>query len=113
MNPNLPQVEADNNTLLFLEGLVLAITGYSISEIPVQQSPQIIQDCINCFVTFVIEFSENKFGKKEAIRLRAAQQFAGEDIFSKFNELGHVFDEAFDAFINLLKQDLATVKISN
>lgn len=97
----------DSQMFEFIDTLVQAIVGYSLIEIPEENILELIQDCVNIFSDFIIQFASDKYGPKEGIRLKASQQFAGEDIFAKFRELGDIFEEAFGSFINVLQADLA------
>ena len=37
------------------------------------------------------------------MRLKSAQMFTGENVFAKFQELGEMFDEAYQVFLETLK----------
>lgn len=98
----------------FINTLVQAIIGYSIEEIPADNRLEIVQDCIKLFSQYIIDFVSQKYGVKEGIRLKASQQFASQNIFAKFADLGDKFDEAYDSFIEVLKQDIVgTTNLSN
>lgn len=105
-----PQIEAIAE---FLDILVQAVIGYKIADIPESKRSEIVKDCIDLFSRFIINYVNEKYGAKEGIRLKASQAFAGQDIFSKFADLGSKFDEAYRAFIDVLKEDLAKSKTEN
>ena len=85
---------------LFIETLVRATLGYSLLEIPENKQVQAIEGCTKLFVEFVEKYVEAKYGKKDTLRLKASQQFAGQDMFARFTDLGPKFDEASDAFFD-------------
>lgn len=98
----------------FINILVQAVIGYNIEEIPADKRLEIVQECIELFNQYIIGFVSQKYGVKEGIRLKASQQFADQNIFAKFTDLGDKFDEAYDSFIEVLGQDLVgTTDISN
>jgi len=85
---------------LFVETLVRATIGYSLLEIPEDKQAQAIEGCTKLFVDFVEKYVEAKYGKKDTLRLKASQQFAGQDMFKRFADLGGKFDEAYDAYFD-------------
>jgi hypothetical protein len=88
---------------LFIETLVRATLGYSLLEIPEEKQDIAIQACVKLFVDFIENYVREKYGPKDALRLKASQQFAGQDIFRRFAELGDRFDEAYTAFFTSLQ----------
>lgn len=85
---------------IFVETIVRLVTGYSIAEIPETQREKIALDCLKTYNNFVLKYIEVKYGQRDATRLKANQKFPHQDIFSKFEDLGPKFDEAFEAFVD-------------
>jgi hypothetical protein len=97
-NPSVNFKEDELKIYEFVNTLIQAMIGYSLVEVPEEHREEIVKNCIDAFIDFVIGYIEARYDKKDAIRLRASQQFAGQEIFSKFADLGDKFDEAFEAF---------------
>ena len=93
----------DIQTADFIDSLVQALLGYSIAQIPAQKQAQSVEMCLKYFTTFIEEFVLKNFGGKDALRLKASLQFAGNEIFEKFADLGHHFDLAYEAFLSHLE----------
>lgn len=94
--------ETELETYQFLNGLVQAVLGYSITEIPADKREEFITKCTDLFTNYINAYVERRYGKKDALRLQANQSFAGQDIFNKFSDLGDKFDEAYDSFLDFL-----------
>ncbi len=82
----------------FIETLVRATLGYSLLEIPEDKQVQAIEGCVKLFIEFVEKYIETRYHKKDSLRLKVSQQFAGQDIFKRFADLGPKFNEASDAY---------------
>ena len=93
----------DKEYLNFINTLVAAITGLSLLDIAEQQRDSTIEKCITIFSDFIVDYVKTKYGEKEAMRLKSAQMFTGENVFAKFQELGEMFDEAYQVFLETLK----------
>jgi len=100
------KIKSDSQTFDFIDILVQAIIGYPIRNILPEKRLEIVGDCVKLFSNYIIEFVEQKYGLKDAIRLKAGQSFSGQDVFGKFAELGSKFDEAYMSFVEELKKDL-------
>lgn len=92
----------DEYALNFLNALVTAITGQAISSLPPTIRMQTVQNCVQVFSEYVINYTELKYGKSESIRLRASQKFQDVSLFQKFQELGGIFDEAMADFLQTM-----------
>jgi hypothetical protein len=92
----------DKELIDFLNTLVAAMTGYAIVDIKEDQRENTVSECVRIFSDFVINYVKAKYGDKEGMRLKSAQMYEGVNVFEKFNELGPLFDEAYDAFLNSL-----------
>jgi hypothetical protein len=101
-NNNLSDEEAQE----FVENLVTALTGQKISEIPAENQAQIVGECLSIFNDYIIKYVESKFGKKHALRLQSAQKFDSEDVFKKFGDLNEKFEEAYNSFLDLVKESV-------
>jgi hypothetical protein len=95
----------DEEMLSFLDILSISILGYSLEEIPEEKLEFVMTECSNIFSEYIINYVENRYGKVEAIRLRAGQKFPQSNIFTQFKQLGGIFDEAFLAFKDFLLKD--------
>jgi hypothetical protein len=93
----------DAQTAIFIDSLVQALLGYSIAQIPAPKQAQSVEMCLKYFTTFIEEFVSKNFGGKDALRLKASLQFAGNEIFEKFADLGEHFDQAYEAFLSHLE----------
>lgn len=100
--------DEDKATFSFLNTLVSAMLGYTILDIPENDREDIIKQCVNIFSDYIFNFVEIKYGKTESLRIKAAQKYQDANMFSKFKELGGIFEEAFESFIqNLQSQTVA------
>lgn len=108
-NSNSSQVQALNfeqqELLEFLNILSITILGYSLDEIPQSKREYVINECSDIFSEYVTNFVESKYGKIEAIRLKAGQKFPQTNIFNQFTELGEIFDDAYESFKNFLLEN--------
>jgi hypothetical protein len=95
--------QSDTELYLFLDSLTMAITGYSLSTIPEEKREEILDDCIKLFENFILQYTKAKYGTKDYIRIKSSLQFSGIDIFTKFEDLGPKFDDAYQTFINQLE----------
>ena len=108
MNPNPtkntnPQItDDDKNTAVFINSLVMSVLGYSVLDIPEDKRAEVISECVSAFTDYLVKFTEIKYGKTESIRLKAAQNFNDPNMFNKFGELGHIFEDAFRSFLTFL-----------
>ena len=93
----------------FVEALVLAVTGFYVNEIPEEKRGEIISDCIELFTKFILEYTEEKYGKTHALRLKIGYE-TGEDMFGKFPDLKGKYEEAYQAFIKMLEETLEKEK---
>lgn len=89
----------------FIEALVLAVTGFYVKEIPEEKRDEIISDCIDLFTKFILEYVEVTFGKKDALRLKAGYE-TGEDVFSRFSDLKEKYENAYNAFVKMLEENI-------
>ncbi len=88
---------------IFLDTLVMSITGYPIHLIPEDKREEILTDCVKLYTDHIIEYVKVKFGAKSSIRLKASLNFSDGAIFSKFKGLDVEFDEAYSDFITSLQ----------
>jgi hypothetical protein len=95
----------DEEMLGFLNILSISILGYSLAEIPEEKLEFVLAECSSIFSEYIINYVENRYGKVDAIRLRAGQKFPQSNIFTQFKQLGGIFDEAFLAFKDFLLQN--------
>ena len=91
------------DTVDFLDLLIKAMTGVPVSEIPAEKRQDVVEKCIKIFSDYIINYVEIKFSKKDAVRLKAAQQ-SNENMFNKFKYLGPKFDEAYHSFLDNLEK---------
>lgn len=92
---------AANNEFLTL--LVQAVTGINPSDLPAEKRQEIENKVVAIFSDYIVVFVSEKYGEKDAMRLKVARQ-TGEDVFSKFADLGEKFDEAYQSFLDNLEQ---------
>ena len=86
----------------FLSLLVQAVTGIDPKELPEDKKLEIENKVVAIFSDYIIAFVGEKYGDKDAMRLKVARQ-TGEDVFSKFADLGSKFDEAYQSFLDNLE----------
>ena len=87
----------------FLSLLVQAVTGIDPSELPEDKKQEIENKVVAIFSDYIVAFVGEKYGEKDAMRLKAARQ-TGEDVFTKFADLGTKFDEAYQSFLDNLEK---------
>ncbi|NJS42158.1 hypothetical protein HC766_08120, partial [Candidatus Gracilibacteria bacterium] len=78
----------------FLSDLVNAMTGYKIEEIQENKREEIVAKCVNIFKSFMYDYIENKYDKKDVVRLKSVQIFEDPSIFDKFPDLENKFMDA-------------------
>ena len=88
-------------TLLFLDSLTAAITGFHLSELG-DKMEEVSSKCLQIFLDYVNDFLGEKYGAKEAMRIRAANKFNDQTVFDKFVGLDDKFSEAWDSFVEFL-----------
>lgn len=87
----------------FLSLLVQAVTGIDPKDLPDDKRLEIENKVVAIFSDYIVSFVGEKYGEKDAMRLKAARQ-TGEDVFSKFADLGAKFDEAYQSFLDNLEK---------
>jgi hypothetical protein len=87
----------------FLSLLVQAVTGVDPKELPEDKKQEIENKVVAIFSDYIVAFVGEKYGEKDAMRLKAARQ-TGEDVFTKFADLGTKFDEAYQSFLDNLEK---------
>ena len=87
----------------FLTLLVQAVTGIDPKDLPADKKQEIENKVVAIFSDYIVAFVGEKYGEKDAMRLKAARQ-TGEDVFSKFADLGEKFDEAYQSFLDNLEK---------
>jgi hypothetical protein len=93
----------DQEVFNFLETLVEAMLGVHIIDIPEDKRMGVVSECVQIFSEYMVNYVHTNFGAKQALRLKAAQQFGDQDIFTKFPEMQSVFSQATLSFLNSLK----------
>lgn len=89
-------------TLTFVNNLVTAILGYSIVDIEETKREEVVKECIQIFSDYLISYTEIKYGKTASIRLKASQVYNDVSVFSKFGEMGSIFEDAYGSFLEFL-----------
>jgi len=84
--------------------IVRAVLGVEIDQIDPEHREETVQKCIDLFTDFVLNYVEEKFGKKDALRLQAAQSQNGQKTFQTFEDLGDKLEEAFKAFVDFTQE---------
>ena len=92
--------------LLFLDSLTAAITGFHLSELG-DKMEEVSSKCLQIFLDYVNDFLGEKYGAKEAMRIRAANKFNDQTVFDKFTGLNDKFSEAWDSFVEFLARENA------
>lgn len=87
----------------FLALLVQAVTGIDSKDLPQDKKQEIENKVVAIFSDYIVAYVGEKYGEKDAMRLKAARQ-TGEDVFSKFADLGTKFDEAYHSFLDNLEK---------
>lgn len=105
--------DEDKEYLVFINNLVAAMTGLSLLDIAEEQRDATIDKCTQIFSDFIVDYIKTKYGDKEAMRIKSAQIFDNQDIFNKFKELGDMFDEAYNVFLQTLKDSWNQSTIDN
>jgi len=104
-NSTLTSEETKNlETLIFLDSLTAAITGFHLGELG-DKMEEISQKCLQIFLDYVDSFLTQKYGQKEAMRVRAANKFNDATVFDKFAGLGEKFTESWDSFVEFLAKE--------
>lgn len=97
--------------LLFLDSLTAAITGFHLSELG-DKVEEVSNQCLQIFLDYVNDFLTEKYGAKEAMRIRVANKFNDKTVFDKFAGLGDKFSEAWDSFVEFLARENAKNEIN-
>lgn len=93
-------------TLLFLDTLTASITGFHLNELG-DKMEEVSGKCLQIFLDYVDSFLTEKYGAKEAMRIRAMDKFNDKTVFDKFAGLGDKFSEAWDSFVEFLENNQA------
>ena len=91
--------EKTNND--FVNDIVRLVLGVDIADIPTEDQQKEIDDCLEIYSSFVLNYIEGKYGKTEATKLKIAQSVKGADIFGKNPDLVNKLEEAFKAFVEI------------
>jgi len=104
-NSNLQISDDEKEILVFLNTLVAAMTGFSILDIKEKARNEVVSKCIDIFSSYILNYIDIKFGQKESLRLKSGQMYEDMNIFARFQELGPMFDEAYQSFLENLKEN--------
>lgn len=94
--------DQDLQAIDFLNSLVSAITGFSLSDYTEELRYDISKKCLKIFFDYVNNFVEEKYGKTQALRLKAIESYSDLNLFNKFPETYNHFTEAFKSFVEVL-----------
>jgi 16S rRNA C967 or C1407 C5-methylase (RsmB/RsmF family) len=87
----------------FISLLVEAVLGVKLSDIAPEKQAEVKKKCADLFSDYIINYIKEKYGAKDAARLMAARE-SGEDVFSRFEDLGGKFEEGYQAFLDDLEK---------
>ena len=90
---------AMDQTAEFVNNLVLAMLGVSISDIIEEKREEMVKKCLTMFHDFIAGYFQDKFQPIDLTRLKAAQAYPENDMFGKFPDLAVKFEEAYQAFL--------------
>ena len=96
----------------FVYNLVLSLTGVDIKTIDSKHVDELVIDCLNLFMDYISEYVQEKYSHKDAIRLRTAYE-TGEDMLKTFPELIPMYEDAYQAFLVWLGENIAIHESSN
>jgi len=94
--------EEEIETISFIDNLTCALTGKHLIQVSEQNRSKVMEEVVKIFYNFIFDYAEKNHGIKAKMRLKASQMYGG-SVFDKFAELGDIFDEAYDAFVQFLK----------
>lgn len=86
-------------TKAFIELLVGSLLGRNLDQLENRELQ--IATCLGIFEKYILEYIETKHNKKLSFQLQNTSE--ANNFFTKFQELGEVYDEAYKAFFNDLK----------
>lgn len=89
----------------FVYNLVLTLTGVDVNKVPEEYQDDIVSECLTLFIDYISYYIQEKYSVKDAIRIRTAYE-TGDNILTTFPELVPMYEEAYAAFINWLKENL-------
>ncbi|MFM7854887.1 MAG: hypothetical protein ACKO96_23895 [Flammeovirgaceae bacterium] len=106
LNVNMNDLEIEIQNLLknpetkaFIELLVGSLLGRNLDQLENRELQ--IATCLGIFEKYILEYIETKHNKKLSFQLQNTSE--ANNFFTKFQELGEVYDEAYKAFFNDLK----------
>lgn len=108
---NVNQNTSITQELEFINSLVQAILGYSLIDIEESQREIVTKRCVQIFSDYITGYVEEKYGRTEALRIKAVQAYKDPGIFEKFKQLGPIFEEAYNSFLMFLEADWNSRKV--
>jgi hypothetical protein len=90
---------AMDQTVDFVNNLVLAMLGVSINDIIEEKRDEMIKKCLEMFNDFIVGYFQDQFQPIDVTRLKAAQAYPDSDMFNKFPDLPGKFEQAYQAFL--------------
>ena len=104
VNTSTPRADIDLSELLsnpqtrdVVEILVTSLLGKNLAQTTKTETI----NCLNIFRAYILEYIETKYNKKLSFQLQNTSQ--NNNFFSKFEELGEAYYEAYKAFFEDLK----------
>ena len=89
----------------FVYNLVLTLTGADLNQVAHEHKDDLVHECLTLFIDYISHYIQEKYSVKDAIRIRTAYE-TGDDILKTFPELVPMYNEAYGAFLDWLKQTL-------
>ncbi len=90
----------DAESIVFVDSLVMAMTGLSLEQIP-DENKNIINNCIDIFEKSIESYVLENHGEKRHAQLMSVGHYPTTD-WGNFSGLKEVYDEAYDNFLNNL-----------
>jgi hypothetical protein len=93
-----------NNSNQFISSLSLAINGLELKEIAKEQKSSVIQNCLDTYHKFILDYFTSNFDQTDAKRLENAIAKNDKQGLNTIPDFQSKFDQAYIAFLSFLSQ---------
>jgi hypothetical protein len=93
-----------NNSNQFISSLSLAINGLELKEIPKEDKPKVIENCINTYHEFIINYFVANFREEDSKKLQESIIQNDKKGLMEIDDFQTKFDQAYIYFLAFLSQ---------
>ncbi len=91
-----------NSEFEFINNLVMFLSGYSLEEIPEEQRERVIQECLDKYKNFILDYFKNSFSKVDYYRLKNSLEDESKifNLLMEHPDMKDKLEEAFQVFLD-------------